>query len=109
MVEYIYQEALTKVLINKGYDVRKEYIHHPIFEGEPLKSCIKMNLTIVRPEGNVIIECKSISAISDRERMQTFGYMCGTRFPIAILANFGTYPKAEIERYYFENDVICAF
>ena len=109
MAEYIYQEALSKVLRNKGYDVRKEYIHHPLFEGEPLKSGIKMDLVVFRPEGNVIIECKSIYEIGDKERMQTFGYMCGTRFPLAILANFGTYPKSEIERYYFENDVISAF
>ena len=109
MVEYFYQEALYRYLLKKGYDVKREYSHHPTFDGEALESCIKMDLVIFRDEGTVIIECKSISAISDREQLQTFGYLCGTGFPIAVLVNFGTYPKAQVERYYYENDVICAF
>ena len=33
----------------------------------------------------------------------------GTSFPIAILVNFGTWPKAQIERYYYHDDIIRAF
>ena len=109
MVEYVYQEALYKTLLKKGYNVIKEYNHHPVFDGQPLKSSIQMDMVVFRPEGNVIIECKSIADIGDREQMQTFGYMCGTQFPYAIIANFGTYPKAQVERYHFENNSINAF
>jgi len=109
MVEYVYQEALYKTLLKKGYNVIKEYNHHPVFDGQQLKSSIQMDMVVFRPEGNVIIECKSIADIGDREQMQTFGYMCGTQFPYAIIANFGTYPKAQVERYHFENNTIHAF
>ena len=109
MVEYVYQEALFKELKKNGYDVRKEYEHHPIYDGDKLDSHIKMDLVVFRSEGNVIIECKSIVGIGDKEQLQTFGYLCGTKFPIAILANFGSYPKAEVQRYYYEDEVISAF
>jgi len=109
--EYIYQEALTRKLIKEGFDVIREYQHHPQFDGEPLSSFIKMDILVRSSEGNIIIECKSIAGISDREQLQTFGYLCGTEFPYAIIVNFGTYPKAQIERYHYDaaDQSICAF
>ena len=109
MPEYIYQEALCRKLAKEQFDVRKEFIYHPIFDGEKLESYIKMDMVVMMPRGNVIIECKSIKAITDKEQFQTFGYLRGTSFPIAILVNFGTWPKAQIERYYYHEGVIRAF
>ena len=107
--EYIYQEAFAKKLDKEGFTLKKEYQHHPIFEGEPLESFVKMDHVVIMPRGNVIIECKSIKQLTDKERFQTYGYLRATEFPIAILVNFGTWPKAEIERYYYKDGVIRAF
>lgn len=107
--EYVYQEALYKYLVSRGFIVHKEYTHHPVFMGEALDAFIKMDIMVEMPRGNVIIECKAIPAITSKEQYQTFGYLRGTGFPIALLANFGTYPKAEIQRYYFNNGLIKAF
>ena len=108
--EYIYQEALCKQLKKIGYkDTAKEYQHHPEFNGEPLEAYVKMDLMVPKSRGNIIVECKSISELTDKERFQTWGYMTATRFPIAILVNFGTFPKAQIERYYGKNGKIYAF
>ena len=101
MPEYIYQEALGRKLVKEQFDVRKELVYHPLFDGEALESYIKMDMVVMMPRGNIIIECKSIKEITDREQFQTFGYLRGTSFPIAILVNFGTWPKAQIERYYY--------
>lgn len=111
MPEYVYQEALFLRLRKEGFDVCREYQHHPVFDDVVLSSFVKMDILVRLPAGNIIIECKSIAAIGDREQTQTFGYLCATRFPFAILANFGTYPKAQIERYHFDadHDTICAF
>ena len=49
MVEYVYQEALYKTLLKKGYNVVKEYNHHPVFDGQPLKSSIQMDMVVFRP------------------------------------------------------------
>lgn len=107
--EYIYQEALYNKLKREGYDVRKEYRHHPIYEGIILDSFLRLDLLVVLERGNIIIECKSIAQISDREQLQLFGYMSATKFPIGILVNFGSYPKAQIERYVLMDDSISAF
>lgn len=109
MPEYIYQEALYRKLVKEKFDARKEFIYHPFFDGEQLESYIKMDMVVIMPRGNVIIECKSIKAITNKEQFQTFGYLRGTSFPIAILVNFGTWPKAQIERYYYHEGVIRAF
>lgn len=107
--EYIYQEALAKRLEKTVGKPEKEYRHHPKFEGEPLESYVKLDLMMPMNRGNVIIECKSVKELSSRERYQTFGYLRATEFPIAILVNFGSWPKAEIERYYYKDGVIRAF
>ena len=109
MPEYVYQEALGRKLVKEKFDARKEFKYNPFFDGEQLESYIKMDMVVIMPRGNVIIECKSIKAITDKEQFQTFGYLRGTSFPIAILVNFGTWPKAQIERYYYHDGVIRAF
>ncbi len=96
-------------LVKEKFDARKEFIYHPFFDGEQLESYIKMDMVVIMPRGNVIIECKSMKTITNKEQFQTFGYLRGTSFPIAILVNFGTWPKAQIERYYYHDDIIWAF
>ena len=110
--EYIYQEALMKVLSREiSPDTMKEYICNPEFEGENLESFVKMDIVVPIEQCNVIIECKSIKQITDMEQFQTFGYLRSSGFPIAILVNFGTWPKAQIERYYYDTKkkIIHAF
>ena len=109
MPEYVYQEALGRKLVKEKFDARKEFKYNPFFDGEQLESYIKMDMVVIMPRGNVIIECKSIKTITTKEQFQTFGYLRGTLFPIAILVNFGTWPKAQIERYYYHDGVIRAF
>lgn len=109
--EYVYQEALSIELQSNGIDPHKEYRHHPLFHGQPLNAFLKMDMMIEREQGNIIIECKAIEQIGPHERQQLVSYMIGTGFPIGILVNFATYPKAQIERYYYDkNDMtVSAF
>ena len=99
--EYIYQEALTTE--------HKELEYHPLYRGQQMKAYLKMDLVVKNASENIIIECKALSGLTEKERYQTFGYLRGTGWPIAILVNFGTSPKAQIERYYYENEVIKVF
>ena len=99
--EYIYQEAVAKVLKARGVVFHKEMKFHPTFMGEPLESYLKMDLVVESEEGNIIVECKAITQLSEREHYQTFGYLRATKFPIGILVNFGTERRAQIERYHF--------
>ena len=86
--EYIYQEALAKILKAKGIVYRKEVQFHPLFMGEPLEAYLKMDLVVESPIGNIIVECKALTELGEREHYQTFGYMRATKWPIAILVNF---------------------
>lgn len=107
--EYIYQEAVAKVLKAKGFVFHKEMKFHPTFMGEPLEAYLKMDLVVESPAGNIIVECKAITQLSEREHYQTFGYLRATKFPIAILVNFGTERRAQIERYHYSNGKLYVF
>lgn len=111
MPEYIYQEALTTELTAHGFLPEKEYQHHPIYRGQTMASYLKMDVMIPMEQGNVIVECKAIMELGEKERYQLYGYLRGTEFPIGILVNFGTWPKAQVERYYYDRvtKVIRAF
>ena len=107
--EYIYQEALAKILKAKGIVYRKEVKFHPLFMGEPLEAYLKMDLVVESPIGNIIVECKALTELGEHEHYQTFGYMRATKWPIAILVNFGADRRAQIERYNYDNGVIRVF
>ena len=107
--EYIYQEALTTELEAAGYIVYKELEYHPLYKGKEMKAYLKMDLVVQSSIGRIIIECKALTQLTEREHYQTFGYLRGTGWPVAILVNFGVYPKAQIERYYMNNGQIEVF
>lgn len=107
--EYIYQEALATELTANGFTIHKELEYHPLFRGQPMKAYLKMDLVVESEIGKVIIECKALTQLTEREHYQTFGYLRGTGWPIAILVNFGVSPKAQIERYYNDNGEIAVF
>ena len=107
--EYIYQEALATELTASGCTIHKEQEFHPVYRGAEMKAYLKMDLVIESSIGNIIIECKALTQLTEREHYQTFGYLRATRWPVAILVNFGSSPKAQIERYYNDNGVIKVF
>ena len=74
-----------------------------------MKAFLKMDLVVESEIGNVIVECKALSQLTEKEHYQTFGYLRGTGWPVAILVNFGASPKAQIERFYNNGGVIEVF
>lgn len=107
--EYIYQEALSKQLKAKGLTFHKEMRYHPLFNGEPLEAFLKMDLVVESSVGNIIVECKALTHLTEKEHYQTFGYLRATGWPIAILVNFGTDRRAQIERFHFDNSTLYVF
>lgn len=107
--EYIYQEALAKVLKAKGVTFHKEMKFHPMFMGEPLESYLKMDLVVESSAGNIIVECKALTQLSEKEHYQIFGYLRATKFPMGILVNFGTDRRAQIERFHYANGKLYVF
>jgi len=46
----------------------------------------------------VIVELKAVSAVVDEQRAQLLNYLHATGFALALLVNFGHYPKLQYER-----------
>lgn len=107
--EYIYQEAVAKMLKNQGLTFHKEMKFHPMFMGEPLEAYLKMDLVVESTVGNIIVECKALTQLTEKEYYQTFGYLRATKFPIAILVNFGTDRRAQIERFHNADGKLYVF
>ena len=107
--EYVYQEALASEFTSSGLTFYKELEFHPLYKGNPLNTYIKMDLVVESIEGNIIIECKALSNLTEREHYQVFGYLRATGFSAAVLVNFGASPKAQIERFTIQNSKIVAF
>ena len=84
-------------------------MYHPLYRGTEMKSYLKMDLVVETTLGNVIVECKALSRLTEKEHYQVFGYLRGTSWPVALLVNFGSSPRAQIERYCYINGVIDAF
>ena len=102
--EYIYQEALEIVFTENDVLHKREFAFYPQFRGKQLNSYFKFDFLLERSKGNIIIECKAVENLGEKERHQLFSYMSGSQFPIGILVNFSTYPRAEIEKYYYDKD-----
>lgn len=47
----------------------------------------------------IIIELKALSNLIDEHRGQTINYLKATKFELALLINFGHFPKLEYERF----------
>ena len=46
----------------------------------------------------IIVEIKAVSALVDEHRAQVLNYLSGTGCELALLVNFGHYPRLEYER-----------
>ena len=48
--------------------------------------------------GKIIVELKALEKLNDAHRSQTLNYLNATEFDLAILVNFGHFPRLEYER-----------
>lgn len=48
--------------------------------------------------GSIIVELKALSKLIDDHRAQVLNYLHAMNFRLALLVNFGHYPKVEYER-----------
>ena len=95
--------------LGPGLPAHKELEYHPLYKGQPLQAFLKMDFVVETSIGNVIIECKALTQLTEKEHYQTFGYLRGTGYPAALLVNFGTSPKVQLERFHNNNGQIEVF
>ena len=98
--EYCYQEAFAMELSDRGIPFEREKSFHPLYKGRPMNAEYRIDFLC---KGDVIVECKAVSALTATHRAQLFNYMRLLKMPCGIIVNF--FPKfATIERYFYDAD-----
>jgi GxxExxY protein len=94
-LEAVYQECLEKELKSRGipFESQKELALE--YKGEPLNQKYKPDIICYDA---IIVELKAIKEVGNEHRAQVMNYLKATRLRLALLVNFGHYPKATIER-----------
>lgn len=93
--EPIYQECLQLELSLQDIP----FVAQPILELEYKGTILTQTF---RPDficyDKIIIEIKALERLADAHRAQTMNYLNATKFDLALLVNFGHFPKLEYER-----------
>jgi len=95
-LEAVYQECLEKELIKRNipFTAQQEITLH--YKGEPLHQIYKPDLICY---GKIILELKTVKKIAPEHKAQIINYLKATNLKLGLLINFGSHPKAEIERF----------
>ncbi len=94
-LEAVYQECMEKELSNQGIPFEAQKELSLFFKGEPLKKTYVPDLIC---HDKIIVELKAVKAITPEHRAQLLNYLKATGITVGFLVNFGSYPKATIER-----------
>ena len=97
--EPIYQECLSIVCTERGIPWEREKVLKMFFHGQELKKTYKADFVCY---GDLIVEIKAVSELSNDHRGQLFNYLRITDSFAGVLINFG-HPKNLIsERYLYD-------
>ena len=94
-LEAVYQECMEKELTKQGIPFEAQKELSLLYQGEPLKQVYQPDLVC---HGKIIVELKAVKAIAPEHRAQLLNYLKATGIHVGLLVNFGSYPKATIER-----------
>ncbi len=93
--EPVYQECLKIELGLLGIP----FVAQPILELEYKGIVLEQTF---RPDficfDKIVIEIKALERLADAHRAQSLNYLNATKYDLAILVNFGHFPKLEYER-----------
>ncbi len=94
-LEAVYQECLEKEFKARAIPFKTQVELSLHYKGEILLQKFKPDFICF---DKIIVEIKAVKDIGDEHRAQVFNYLKTTGFKLALLVNFGHYPKATIER-----------
>jgi GxxExxY protein len=105
--ESIYQEGLEIELKKQDIFYEREKIVHPYYRGQEMESTFRLDFLCFM---HVIVECKSVSKLTNEHRAQLYNYMRITQKPARVLVNFAP-AYMELERYLYnpETNEITTF
>ena len=95
-LEAVYQECLQIEFELQGIEARPLVMLPLAYKGRPLAKQYVADFICF---GQVLVELKSVSALSDEHRAQVQNYLRATGLRVGLLVNFGHFPKIEHERF----------
>jgi len=95
-LEAVYQECLEKELSAKGIPFMSQPELTLNYKGQRLQQTYKPDLICYQ---QIILELKAVKEISPEHKAQVINYLKATHLKLGLLINFGSYPKAQIERF----------
>jgi GxxExxY protein len=97
-LENVYRNAMMIELESMGMKARAEY-PISVFYGGKIAGEFAADILV---EDKIILELKSVKALSDAHRAQLVNYLCATEFEVGLLINFGE--KIDFKRVVFDNE-----
>jgi len=95
-LEAVYQECLEKELRSKGIPFVSQPDLKLSYKGESLQQVYKPDLICYE---QIIVELKAVKELGQEHKAQVINYLKATNLRLGLLINFGSYPKAQIERF----------
>ncbi len=95
-LEAVYQECLALEFAEQGIPFVEQPHLKLKYKAKPLKQAYQPDFLCF---DEIILEIKSARNLADEHRAQVINYLKATGKPLALLVNFGHYPKLESERF----------
>ena len=95
-LEPVYQEALAVEFASKGIPFEREYRLSIYYKGVMLEKWYTPDFVCF---GQIILELKVLRKLGEIEIAQLLNYLKITKLRLGILANFGSTPRLEWNRY----------
>ena len=94
-LEAVYQECLEKELIARNITFVSQPELRLMYKGQLLNQTYKPDLICY---DKIVVELKAAETISPVHKTQLLNYLKATELKLGLIVNFGSYPKAQIER-----------
>ena len=95
-LEAVYQECIEKELNLRSIPFVAQPELKLNYKGEELQQVYKPDLICY---DKIIVELKAVKEIANEHKAQIINYLNATGLKLGLLINFGSHPKAQIERF----------
>ena len=95
-LEAVYQECLEKEFTKREIPFTAQKELRLMYKDEPLQQTYKPDFIC---HNKIIVELKAVKSIAPEHEAQVLNYLKATGMKLALLVNFGAYPKAIVKRF----------
>lgn len=94
-LEAVYQECLHREFLSRQIPFEPQKPLTLFYKGQQLEKTYVPDFVCYE---KIIVELKALKCLTGEHRAQVLNYLKATGFRLAMLVNFGTHPKAIVER-----------